>query len=138
MLPANQQLLLRTDAFLGPMGYGWRVLKELAVTFLQAYCNILNLFPESVPPHLQSPRTHRIGQQVVQSTGSSCFFLLTEHTSGQSESWFLMLAYFGRGDLPSKPMSQRKARPSTLVSELKAASSQLRVPFLSPDLWIRS
>ena len=27
---SNQELLLRRDAFLGPMGHGWRVLKELA------------------------------------------------------------------------------------------------------------
>ena len=30
IMPANQELLFRRDAFLGPMGHGWRVLKELA------------------------------------------------------------------------------------------------------------
>ena len=29
-MPANWELLFRRDAFLGPMGHGWRVLKELA------------------------------------------------------------------------------------------------------------
>ena len=32
-MPANQELLFRRDAFLGPMGHGWRVLKELAAVF---------------------------------------------------------------------------------------------------------
>jgi hypothetical protein len=31
--PANQELLFRRDAFLGPMGQRWRVLKELATLF---------------------------------------------------------------------------------------------------------
>jgi hypothetical protein len=30
IMPANQKLLFRRDAFLGSMGHGWRVLKELA------------------------------------------------------------------------------------------------------------
>ena len=30
-MPANWELLFRRDAFLGPMGHGWRVIKELAV-----------------------------------------------------------------------------------------------------------
>jgi hypothetical protein len=29
-MPANQELLFRRDGFLGLMGHGWRVLKELA------------------------------------------------------------------------------------------------------------
>jgi hypothetical protein len=32
-MPANQELLFRRDAFLGPMGRRWRVLKELAAVF---------------------------------------------------------------------------------------------------------
>jgi hypothetical protein len=28
-MPANQERLFRRDTFLGPMGFGWRVLKEL-------------------------------------------------------------------------------------------------------------
>ena len=32
-MAANQELLFRRDAFLGPMGYGWRILKELAAVF---------------------------------------------------------------------------------------------------------
>jgi hypothetical protein len=31
--PANQELLFRRDAFLGPIGNGWEVLKELAAVF---------------------------------------------------------------------------------------------------------
>ena len=31
--PANQELLLRRDAFLGPMGDGWKVLKKLAAVY---------------------------------------------------------------------------------------------------------
>jgi hypothetical protein len=30
IMPANQELLFRTDTFLEPMGPRWRVLKELA------------------------------------------------------------------------------------------------------------
>lgn len=33
-MPANWELLLIRDAFLGPMGCGWRVLSELAEAFL--------------------------------------------------------------------------------------------------------
>jgi hypothetical protein len=33
MMPANWELLFRSDAFLEPMGLGWRVLKELATAF---------------------------------------------------------------------------------------------------------
>jgi hypothetical protein len=33
-IPANQELLFRRAAFLGPMGCGWRVLKELAALIL--------------------------------------------------------------------------------------------------------
>ena len=32
-MPANQELLFRRDAFLGPMGHRWRVLKELETAF---------------------------------------------------------------------------------------------------------
>ena len=32
-MPANQELLFRRDAFLEPMGRGWRILKELAALF---------------------------------------------------------------------------------------------------------
>jgi hypothetical protein len=32
-MPANQEPLFRRDAFLGPVGCGWRVLKELAALF---------------------------------------------------------------------------------------------------------
>ena len=32
-LPVNWDLLFRRDAFLGPMGHGWRILKELAAVF---------------------------------------------------------------------------------------------------------
>jgi hypothetical protein len=32
-IPANQELLFRRDAFLGPMRSGWRVLKELEAEF---------------------------------------------------------------------------------------------------------
>ena len=31
--PANWELMFRRDALLGPMGLGWRVLKELAAAF---------------------------------------------------------------------------------------------------------
>jgi hypothetical protein len=32
-MPDNQELLFGRDAFLGRMGHGWRVLKELAAAF---------------------------------------------------------------------------------------------------------
>lgn len=32
-IPPNQELLFRKDAFLGPIGHGWRILKELAAWF---------------------------------------------------------------------------------------------------------
>lgn len=55
-MPANQEeLLFRRDAFLGPMGRGWRVLKELAAVF--RVCVV-----DSVPPHLQSLRAGRVRQ----------------------------------------------------------------------------
>jgi hypothetical protein len=33
IMPANQELLFGRDAFLGPMGQGWKVLKELTEAF---------------------------------------------------------------------------------------------------------
>jgi hypothetical protein len=127
-MPANQELLFRRDTFLGPMGCGWRVLKELAAAFIQACCSVLtcpwSLCCPSISPHLQPSRAHRVGQWAVQGTGSHCCSCsLNIFQTGLNV--FLMLAYFGRGDLPSKPMSERQARPSTLVSYLKATSSQL-------------
>jgi hypothetical protein len=35
-VPANQELLFKRDALLGPMGCRWRVLKELAAVFREA------------------------------------------------------------------------------------------------------
>jgi hypothetical protein len=32
-MPDNQKLLYRRDDFIGPMGYQWRILKELAAMF---------------------------------------------------------------------------------------------------------
>jgi hypothetical protein len=32
-VPANWEMLFRRDAFLGPVGHRWRVLKELAAAF---------------------------------------------------------------------------------------------------------
>jgi hypothetical protein len=32
-MSAIQELLFRKDAFLGPIGHGWRILKELAAWF---------------------------------------------------------------------------------------------------------
>jgi hypothetical protein len=56
-MPANPELLFRRAAFLGPMGYGWRILKELVAAFRGACCGISHLLPEPVvfdsePPHL--------------------------------------------------------------------------------------
>ena len=36
-MPANWELLFRRDAFLGPMGHRWRVLKELAAVFREQH-----------------------------------------------------------------------------------------------------
>jgi hypothetical protein len=47
-MPANQELLFKRDAFLGPMGSRWRVLKELAAVFRGACCCVSHLFPEYV------------------------------------------------------------------------------------------
>ena len=36
-MAANQELQFRRDAFLGPMGHRWRVLKELAAVFREQH-----------------------------------------------------------------------------------------------------
>lgn len=76
-MPANRELLSRRDAFLGPMGRWWRVFKELeAASEELAAVPLSHLFQEScvvdsAPPHRQPPRAGRVGQEVVQSTGST-------------------------------------------------------------------
>ena len=64
-VPANQELLFRRDAFLGPMEHEWRVLKELAAVFreLAAAAAFLTCFrvADSAPPHLQPLRAGRVG-----------------------------------------------------------------------------
>ena len=55
-MPVNWELLFRIDAFLGPKGPWWRVLKELAAVFLE----------ESVT---DSASTH---PQPLEQVGSGC------------------------------------------------------------------
>jgi hypothetical protein len=64
-MPASQKALFRRDAFLGPMGYGWRVLKELAAALVSPPSGLCDYYSE--PPHLQPPRAGRVGQD----TGNS-------------------------------------------------------------------
>lgn len=47
-MPGNRKLLFRSDAFLGPMGRRWRVLKRLTAAFRQACCRDSHLLRESV------------------------------------------------------------------------------------------
>jgi hypothetical protein len=47
-MPANWELLFIRDVFLGPVGHGWRVLKELATAFRWACCCVSHLLLESV------------------------------------------------------------------------------------------
>jgi hypothetical protein len=69
---ANRELLFRGDAFLGPMGPGWRVLKELASASAElAAAPGVCVTDSSMPPHLPPPRTGKVRQQVVQGTGST-------------------------------------------------------------------
>ena len=42
-MPANWDLLFRRDAFWGPMGHKWKVLKELAAEFRETFCGISHL-----------------------------------------------------------------------------------------------
>jgi len=51
-MPANQEPLFRRDAFLGPIGFGWRLLKELAAVFLSAP-GVSALFPLTSNPQGQ-------------------------------------------------------------------------------------
>ena len=74
-MPANRKLMLRRDAFLEPMGHGWRVLKDLAAGIPMSLLRCLSPAPrvsviDSMPPHLQLLRTGRVRQRVVQGTGS--------------------------------------------------------------------
>jgi hypothetical protein len=86
-MPVNQQLLFRRDAFLGPMGHGWRALKELAAVFrelaeeflicsqslcwsLAAVCIV-----DSEPTHLNPQEQVGLGGELssTQGTKPHCF-----------------------------------------------------------------
>ena len=47
-MPANQELLLRRNALLGPMGHGWKVLKEFAAVLKWVCWDVPHLLLESV------------------------------------------------------------------------------------------
>jgi hypothetical protein len=56
-MAANRELMLVRNANLGPMGHGWRVLKQLAaaIQIIRACCSVSHLLLESVllvPCHL--------------------------------------------------------------------------------------
>jgi hypothetical protein len=67
-IPANQELHCRRDAFLGPVGHRWGVLKELATVFRWACWGLFTSAPwvcvfDSAPPHLQPPRAGRVSSK---------------------------------------------------------------------------
>lgn len=79
-MPAKQELLLRRNDSLWPMGHGWRVLKELAATFRPACCSISPLLLESlslIPPYLtsNSQEAVRIVQAVNKGIGGNTSFV---------------------------------------------------------------
>ena len=78
IMPANQKLLVRKDAFLVPMGPGRRILKEPATVFRCA-CLLQCFSPaprvcviDSAPTHPQTPRAGRVRQRAVQGIGNKC------------------------------------------------------------------
>lgn len=90
-MPANQELLMfRIDTFLGPMGRGWKVLKEpaagsdkLATVFLTCslwVCAVDSRHLTSTPQGqvVWGRRAGSVGQPVVQAT-SSMAPLLVKH-----------------------------------------------------------
>jgi hypothetical protein len=65
-MPASRELLLRRDAFWGPMGHRWRILKELTTAYRWACCcSVSHLLLESVSSlilsHLTSNPQGQIG-----------------------------------------------------------------------------
>jgi hypothetical protein len=62
IMPANQELLFRRYAFLGPMGRGWRVLKELAAVLRGACCSLSHLILESMSLTLRQLAPNPLGQ----------------------------------------------------------------------------
>jgi hypothetical protein len=63
-MSANQELLFRSNAFFGPMGCRWKILKALAAVVRQAWCSISHLLPESellIPGHLISNPQGQLG-----------------------------------------------------------------------------
>jgi len=81
-MPANQELLLRRDAFLGPMVHRGRVLKELAAAFRELATVLLNLLQDLLltpggatsPPPLKGSKG-----QAVSSSGYRQHLRATQH-----------------------------------------------------------